>query len=104
MNKFQKLNIFNILIFVHQKQVYVKLVVNMSKEEKNVNMKKKDFAKLFKFLNKKKMRSRKRNQSIKFMEITSDNYKKKTKIRVEVNRIWVQVLFKSFKIFKLNQH
>jgi hypothetical protein len=46
----------NILIFVHQKHICVKLVGNMLKKEKNVNMKKKDFVKQFKFLNKKKMK------------------------------------------------
>ena len=94
----------NILIFVHQKHICVKLVVNMLKEEKNVNTKKKDFVKLFKFLNKKKMKSSKRNQSIKFMEIVSNNYKKKTKMWVGVNQILVQELFKSLKILILIQH
>jgi hypothetical protein len=76
----------------------------MLKEEKNVNTKKKDFVKLFKFLNKKKMKSSKRNQSIKFMEIVSNNYKKKTKMWVGVNQILVQELFKSLKILILIQH
>jgi len=45
MIKFQKLNSLNILIFVDQKHICVKIVVSMLKEERSVIMKKKDFAK-----------------------------------------------------------